>query len=50
LDSALLTVLTKTLKKNGFTLEKQRMHRNTLYRLVANNLIAEGTKVIKEDE
>jgi ribonuclease HI len=50
LDTALLTVLTKTLKKNGFSLEKQKQHRNTLYRLVANNLIAEGTKVIKEDE
>lgn len=50
LDSALLTVLAKTLRKNGYELEKQRLHRSTLYRLCANNLITEPPKVIKEDE
>jgi ribonuclease HI len=49
LDTALLAVLTKTLKKAGFTLEKQRLHKTAVYRLLANNLIAEGTKVIKQE-
>lgn len=48
LDTALLSVLTKTLKKGGFILEKQRLHRSALYRLLASNLIAEGSKIIKE--
>lgn len=49
LNTALLQVATKTLKKNGFNLEKQRLHRSNVYRLTANNLIAEGAKVIKEE-
>lgn len=49
LNTALLQVATKTLKKNGFNLEKQRLHRSNIYRLTANNLIAEGTKVVKEE-
>lgn len=49
LHTALLQVATKTLKKNGFVLEKQRLHRSVVYRLSANNLIAEGTKVTKEE-
>jgi ribonuclease HI len=49
LNTALLQVATKTLKKNGFTLEKQRLHRSNVYRLTANNLIAENAKVIKEE-
>jgi ribonuclease HI len=49
LSTALLQVATKTLKKNGFNLEKQRLHRTNIYRLTANNLIAEGAKVIKEE-
>jgi ribonuclease HI len=49
LDTALLQVVTKTLKKNGFVLEKQRLHRSVVYRLTANNLIAEGTTVIKKE-
>jgi ribonuclease HI len=49
LNTALLQVATKTLKKNGFTLEKQRLHRSVVYRLTANNLIAEGTTITKEE-
>ena len=49
LGSALLTVLTKTLKKNGFNLEKQRVHKKCVYRLSANNLITEGAKLVKEE-
>lgn len=49
LNVALLQVATKTLKKNGFVLEKHRLHRSNVYRLTANNLIAEGAKVIKEE-
>lgn len=49
LNVALLQVAVKTLKKNGFNLEKHRLHRSAVYRLTANNLIAEGAKVIKEE-
>lgn len=49
LGSALITVLSKTLKKNGFILDKQRLHKRSIYRLTANNLIAEGSKLIKEE-
>ena len=49
LNVALLQVATKTLKKNGFNLEKQRLHRSNVYRLTANNLIAEGSKLTKEE-
>jgi hypothetical protein len=48
-DTALLQAAAKTLKKNGFGLEKQRLHRSVVYRLVANNLIAEGTTITKEE-
>jgi ribonuclease HI len=49
LDTALIAVLTKILKKRGFILEKQRLHKSAVYRLLANNLIAEGAKIIKEE-
>ncbi len=49
LETALLSVLTKTLKKSGFILEKQKLHRTAVYRLLANNLIAEGSKIVKEE-
>ncbi len=49
LDTALIAVLTKTLKKRGFVLEKQRLHKSAVYRLMANNLIAEGAKIVKEE-
>lgn len=49
LNYSLLQVASKTLKKNGFNLEKQKLHRSNVYRLTANNLIAESTKVIKEE-
>lgn len=48
-DTLLLQAATKTLKKNGFVLEKHRLHRSTVYRLLANNLIAEGTIITKEE-
>lgn len=48
-DIALMSALTKTLKKNGLILEKQRLHRTSVYRLIANNLIAENTKIVKEE-
>lgn len=48
LDTALISVLTKTLKKNGFLLEKQRLHRTQVYRLTASHLIAENTAINKE--
>lgn len=47
-NNALIAVLTKTLKKNGFLLEKQRLHRTAVYRLLANNLIAKSIELTKE--
>lgn len=49
LSTALIQVLSKTVKKNGFELSKQRQHRGTIYRLIANNLIAESTVITKEE-
>lgn len=48
-DNALLSALTKTLKRHGFNLDKERKHRHVMYRLTANNLIVENTNVIKEE-
>ena len=50
LTSSLMTVLSKTVKKNGFEVVKQKLHRNNQYRLVsANHLIAGNTTIIKEE-
>lgn len=50
LEAALISALSKTLKKKGFELVKQKLHRSTQYRLVsANHLIAEGTTIVKEE-
>ena len=50
LNTALVAALSKTLKKKGFELVKQKLHKSTEYRLVsANHLIAEGTTIIKEE-
>lgn len=50
LDAALLTVLQKTAKKNGFNLEKQKVHKTSVYRLTSSNhLIAEGKSIVKEE-
>jgi ribonuclease HI len=49
LNNALMTVLSKTLKKRGFDLTKQKLHKSTVYRLTASNLIAEGAKILKEE-
>lgn len=50
LDTALMSALTKTAKKNGFNLVKQKLHRTSMYRLTSSNhLIAEGTNIVKEE-
>lgn len=49
LNNALMSVISKTLKKKGFVLEKQRLHRTAQYRLVSSNLIAENTHITKEE-
>jgi ribonuclease HI len=50
LNAALVSALSKTVKKKGFDLVKQKLHRNTQYRLLsANHLIAEGTVITKEE-
>jgi ribonuclease HI len=49
LNSALISALSKTVKKKGFELVKQKLHRTTNYRLVASNLIT-GTAIITKEE
>lgn len=49
LNTALLSVVSKTLKKKGFELEKQRLHRTVQYRLISCHLIAESTHITKEE-
>lgn len=50
LDSAILTVLQKTAKNTGFNLEKQKVHKTSVYRLTSSNhLIAEGKTIVKEE-
>jgi len=50
LSAALMTALSKTVKKNGFEVVKQKLHRNNQYRLVsANHLIAGNTTITKEE-
>jgi ribonuclease HI len=50
LNKALISAFTKTVKKKGFDVEKQRLHRNVVYRLKTDNgLIKEGIVVIKEE-
>ena len=47
-STALMQALTKTLKKKGFELTKQKLHRSTSYRLVsANHLIVEVPTITK---
>lgn len=49
-ESTLLTILGKTIKKNGFNLEKQKLHRTNMYKLTsANHLITESTNIEKEE-
>lgn len=50
LNVALMSAISKTLKKKGFELQKQKLHRSTQYRLVSSHLIAENTHIVKEDE
>lgn len=51
LNSVLITALSKTLKKKGFEVTKQRLHRSTMYRLVTtNHLIVDNISITKEDE
>jgi len=50
LNAALITALSKTVKKNGFEMVKQRLHRSTLYRLKTDSgLIKEEVTIIKEE-
>lgn len=49
LNAAILSALSKTLKKKGFVMEKQRLHRSLLYRIKTDNgLINEDVVVVKE--
>jgi hypothetical protein len=45
-----MSALTKTAKKSGFNLEKQKLHRSNMYRLTSSNhLIAGEANIVKEE-
>jgi ribonuclease HI len=47
---ALLSAFAKTVKKKGFEVDKQRLHRSVLYRLKTDTgLLKEGITIIKEE-
>jgi ribonuclease HI len=50
LNTALLAALMKTLKKKGFEVTKQRLHRDTLYRLKTDNGLIKEPVVINKEE
>jgi ribonuclease HI len=51
LQSALFAAFQKTIRKNGYEIEKQRINNKKVVRLLAkSHLIAEGPTVVKEDE
>jgi ribonuclease HI len=50
LNAALLSAISKTVKKKGFEITKQKLHRSTMYRLTsATQVIKEGTVIIKDE-
>ena len=50
LNSALISALSKTVKKKGFEIIKQKLHRSSMYRLTsATQVIKQGTVIIKND-
>jgi ribonuclease HI len=50
LNAALMSALSKTVKKNGFEVVKQKLHKTNQYRLVsANHLIASNVTITKEE-
>jgi hypothetical protein len=50
LSVALLGALTKTVRKNGFDIVKQKLHKSSQYRLVTkSHLILENTTITKEE-
>lgn len=48
--SALVSVLTKTLKKKGFAVVKQRLHRETQYRLKTDSGLIKERVIVKKEE
>ena len=48
-NTALLNALCKTVKTKGFEIKKQKLHRSTMYRIVAKHLITEGTVIVKTE-
>ena len=49
-NKAILTAFIKTIKKKGFDVEKQRLHRSSMYRLKTDSgLIKQGITVTKEE-
>jgi ribonuclease HI len=50
LNTALISAFSKTVKKKGFELEKQRLHRTVMFRLkTESGLIKEGVTIVKEE-
>ena len=49
-NKAIISAFVKTIKKKGFDIEKQRLHRSSMYRLKTDSgLIKEGITITKEE-
>jgi len=46
-ETALISAFSKTAKKNGYAVEKQKLHRTSQYRLIACNLLSEKPVIQK---
>uniref|UniRef100_A0A6C0EQ19 ribonuclease H n=1 Tax=viral metagenome TaxID=1070528 RepID=A0A6C0EQ19_9ZZZZ len=50
LNAAIISAFSKTIKKKGFEVEKQRLHRTVMFRLkTETGLIKEGITIVKEE-
>lgn len=51
LETCLISALSKTVKKKGFEVVKQRLHRTNMYRLKTDKgLISENTSIVSDEE
>jgi hypothetical protein len=50
LRKALITVFSKTLKKKGFEVEKQRLHRSNVYRLKTESGLIKTEVIVTKEE
>jgi len=50
INKAVLSAFAKSIKKKGFAVEKQRLHRSVLYRLKTDNGLIKETVIVTKEE